>query len=287
LQALKKQLTLDKQEEQESNPAWNKLSAAAKRHRVDKDKTQIESEIAQHLVDKSDFKFVKMHLLNHFSHHIRQLGNLLNVSSELPDKAIMDLKQAYRQLNRREAAFQILRTKTPKEVFQYPKLNANAAKQHRENDMPLTKAPIKRMMKNPQPEIKTLDDLAESCAKPKGELQNHIAWCFKRFANFTDYVDHDQYFSCLNHTKYILYNTVAILVTSFHCDEQAVHMVRCTGSARWRTHRPPRNDSVLLWMGTSPDSHFQSTAGCIPTQLKCLFVIEDAKSSVKGLLALV
>jgi len=40
-------------------------------------------------------------------------------------------------------------------------------------------------------------------------------------------------------------------------------------------------------MGTSPDSHFKSTAGRIPARLKCLSVVEDAESSVKGLLALV
>jgi hypothetical protein len=84
-------------------------------------------------------------------------------------------------------------------VFQYQELNANAAKEGCDDDMPLTKAPIKRMMKNTRPEIKTLDALAEWCVMPKGELQNHITWCFKRFANITDYVDHDQYFSCLNY----------------------------------------------------------------------------------------
>jgi hypothetical protein len=98
---------LDKQEEWESDPAWNNLSAAAKRRWVDEDKTQIESEIAQHLVDESDFNFVRMHLLNHFSDHICQLGNLFNVSSELPEKAMMDYKQVYRQSNRHEAAFQM------------------------------------------------------------------------------------------------------------------------------------------------------------------------------------
>jgi len=197
-EALKMQLTLDKQEERESHPAWNNLSAAANRRHVDEDTTQIESEIAQHLVDKSDFNFVKMHLLNHFSDHIHQLGNLLNVSSELPEKAMMDLKQAYWQSKCHEVPFQILGTKARKEVFQSRELNANAAKQRRDDDMPPTKAPIKRMMINPWQEIKTLDDLAESCAMPKGELKNHLAWCFKRFADFTDYVDHDQYFSSLN-----------------------------------------------------------------------------------------
>jgi hypothetical protein len=147
--------------------------------------------------------------------------------------------------------------------------------------------PVKRTTKYPRPEIKTLDDLAEWCAMPKVELQNHIAWCVKRFADFTDYVDHDQYFSRLNDGKYIRNHTVAIPVTSSQFDEQPVHMVRCTGSTRWRKHKPPRNDTVRLWIGTSLDSHFKSTAGGIPARLKCLFVVEDAESRVTGLLALV
>jgi len=54
------------------------------------------SEIVPHLVDESDNNFVKMHLLNNFLDHIRQLGNLLNVSSDLQENAMMDPKQAYR-----------------------------------------------------------------------------------------------------------------------------------------------------------------------------------------------
>jgi len=37
----------------------------------------------------------------------------------------------------------------------------------------------------------------------------------------------------------------------------------------------------------SMDSHFKSTAGCIPALLECLFVLEDAELSVDVLLALV
>jgi hypothetical protein len=86
---------LDKQHELESDSAWSNLAVSAKRRRVDEDKTQIQSEIAQHLVNKSDFNFMKMHLLNHFSDHIRQLGNHLNVSSELSETGILDHKQVY------------------------------------------------------------------------------------------------------------------------------------------------------------------------------------------------
>jgi len=146
LEALKKQLTFNAQEEWECEPAWNCLSVAAKRYNIAGDETQIESEIAQHLVDESDFNFLKIHLLNHFSDHIRQLGNLLNATSELPVRAMMDLEQAYRQSNRHEAAFQVLQTKAQKGVFQYRELNANTAKQRCDDEMPLTKAPIKRMI---------------------------------------------------------------------------------------------------------------------------------------------
>jgi len=174
-----------------------------------------------------------------------------------------------------------------KEVFQYQELNANTAKQCRNNEMPLTKVPMKQMMKNPQPEIKTHDDLAEWCAKPKRELQNQFGRCFKRFANFTDYINHNRYFSHLNDANYIQYNTVAVPVTFVQCDKQAVHMVCCTGSTGWRRHQPPRHDTVLLGMGTSLESHLMSTAGCIPASWKCLSIVEDAESSVKGLRALV
>jgi len=96
-ESLTTQSSVDKQEEWESDPTWNNLSSAAKRRRVDEDKTQIKSDIAEHLVDESDFNFVKMHLLNLFSAHTRQVGNHLNASSELPEGAVMDHKHAFQQ----------------------------------------------------------------------------------------------------------------------------------------------------------------------------------------------
>jgi hypothetical protein len=84
-----------KQDERVSDLPGNNLSAAAMCHHIDTDKMQIKSEIAQHPVDESDFNLMKIHLLNHFSDHIGQLGKHRNVSSELPEKAMMDRKQAY------------------------------------------------------------------------------------------------------------------------------------------------------------------------------------------------
>jgi len=118
---------------------------------------------------------------------------------------------------------------------------------------------------------------------PEAEPQNHISWCLKRFANFRAYIDQDHYFSRLKDGKYILNSAVAIRETSVHCDDQAVHMVRCPWSTRWRMYKPPRNDTVRVWMGRSPDSQFKFTAECIPTQLKCLFGVDDAEASITRL----
>jgi len=96
-ETLNMQLTLNQQEEWESDPAWNNLSAAVKHCQIDADKLQIEAATAQHLANESDFNFVKMHLLTHCSDHIRQIGNLIDVSSEHADKAMMDLEQRYWQ----------------------------------------------------------------------------------------------------------------------------------------------------------------------------------------------
>jgi hypothetical protein len=161
-------------------------------------------------------------------------------------------------------------------VFQYGELNANDAEQQHNDDKLLPNALIKWMIKNPPPDIKTLDDLAGWCPMPKEELHNHIALCFEIFAEFTDYVNHDEHLCLHNNPKNIPYNAAAIPVLSFQCDEQSVHMARYTGSTRWRKHKPPRNNTVLLWRGTSLDSHFRSTVGTIPAGLKCLFIIEDA-----------
>ena len=67
--------------------------------------------------------------------------------------------------------------------------------------------------------IKTLDDWDTSCAMPNGELENHIAQCFNRFDDFTQYSNHNQYFSHLKDEKYIQCNAVGILVISSQCNE--------------------------------------------------------------------
>jgi len=52
LEGLKQLLTFNELEEPESDPAWNNLSTAAHRQRINNNQIPIKSEIAQHIVDR-------------------------------------------------------------------------------------------------------------------------------------------------------------------------------------------------------------------------------------------
>lgn len=64
-------------------------------------------------------------------------------------------------------------------------------------------------------------------------------------------------------------------------------MVHYTGYTRWRMHKPLRTNAQRLWIEPSPVTYFLSTAVGNPAYWTCLLVIEDADSSMVGLLALV
>jgi len=127
-EALKKQLAVDKQKKRMIDSTWKNLSMAAMLHCVDEHNMQITSVIAQHLVNESDINIEQSYLLNHISDHIWQLPNLLKACSELPESAMMDLKQVYCQSNRYQAALKIIQTKAQKNLFYYHELHRTAAK---------------------------------------------------------------------------------------------------------------------------------------------------------------
>lgn len=158
-------------------------------------------------------------------------------------------------------------------MFQNWQSNANTVNKCCNHELPLNSVLIKQIKKTLQQAIKTLDKLAKWSAMPKWELQNHIAWWFDRSADFSDYIDHIQYSSYLNNAKFIWFNTVAIVVMTFECNEQAVQTVCCTGSTMWRKYNRRPNGTVFLMMGMSLTTHCQSTAGHITARLDFVPVI--------------
>jgi hypothetical protein len=68
--------------ERDSEVSWRGLSKAAKSRRVDNDNAWSQCQINEHLQEKCDFNFIKIHFLTHFSQHGKELGHLSNVSAE-------------------------------------------------------------------------------------------------------------------------------------------------------------------------------------------------------------
>jgi len=284
---LKAQLTVDMKTQRESELTWNKLSKAAKCRREDDDKVEVEKQIEASLKEDSHFNFIKMHLLTHFAEHIRELGNLSNFTAELSESCHRDLKEAFRHSNKVNADPQILRSISRRLAFEYRELNVDAAKR-RANDCIPPPVPRNRRLQNRRRDIKTLTDLATWCDMPDEDFQNHVAWCFKRFHEIPHYVNDEVYYGRLAAAKYTRYESAAIPVQAYQeVEQQVVHMIRCTGKNGWRKSKPPRNDAVLLWNGTNPESHFIASRGRIPARVDCFFHVEDTESGYASCMALV
>jgi hypothetical protein len=61
------------------------------RHYIDEDKMLHNSDTEQHLIEESDFNFGEMHLRNQFSDIFPLLVRHLDASSELPERAMLDI----------------------------------------------------------------------------------------------------------------------------------------------------------------------------------------------------
>jgi hypothetical protein len=286
-QVLRQELAEELQIARESAGDWSRLSHAAKARRVEEDRQIVDSEIHQHLTDEADFNFIKMHLPNHFGNSIRQLGHLSNLTAELYEHEMIDIKDAYRRSNRNEASTQILRTKARSECFKYRKMERDAQLTRlADGTIPKPLRPVRRLQ-GKRNDVKTLTQLAVWCKLPVGTLQNLVAWGLKRFGLFPGYAEHDDVFARLNEAKYTRFVSAVLPVAHFQGDETEVHIVRCTGEEPARKYKPPRNDDVLLWPDQGVEGNFLSTCGRIPARLRSLFLVEGSHFDVQICLALV
>jgi hypothetical protein len=149
------ELTQKLQADREATVNWKKLSGRAKRCQLNEDKTWIQSQIKSLLEEESDFNFIKLHLLSHFSEHGKELGHLTNVSAELPERLHRELKDACRRSNKHNAHQQILQSMTQTSHFDYRELNIEAEKRETTNTN-RSKEPIDRRIHSPQSSRKML-----------------------------------------------------------------------------------------------------------------------------------
>ena len=247
----------------------------------------IEQEVDQHLTDESDINFVKMHLPCHFGKSIRQLGHLLNLTSEYYEHEMIDIKDTYRHSNKINATEQILRMKGRREFFRYKNMECEAQLSRLDDGTILNPLPPTRRLRGQKTDIKTLSQLAQWCNLPTGMLQNQIACYLKQFDILPAYAESDKAFSRLSDLKYTRYTAEVLPVANFQSEDVDQHIVICTGRDPSRKNQSPQNDIVLLWPDREIEGNFTSTRGRIPAQLCCLFLIQDSSCGIQACLALV
>jgi len=83
---------------------------------------------------ESHFNFVKMHLLSHFSDHIRQFGNIPKYSTEFGELAYKEqIKDGWRGSNKNDVERQILHHYGCQHAIQMSLLNFNLLRNRRAN----------------------------------------------------------------------------------------------------------------------------------------------------------
>jgi len=131
--------------------------APSKRHRMRDDDREEEHERHMNSIHRElHFNFIKIHLLSHFSDHIRQFGNLPMYSTEFVELAPKEqIKDGWRRSNKNDAARQIVHTYSRQHAIRMSLLNLKSLRrcgadlsvdvlQHLESTTSAVTAPVVR-----------------------------------------------------------------------------------------------------------------------------------------------
>jgi len=102
------------------------------RRRIRDDDREEEHELRMDLIHREwHFNFIKIHLLSHFSDHIRQFGNIPMYSTELGELAHKEqIKDGWRRSNKNDAARQIVHSYSRQHAIRIRLLNLESLRRH-------------------------------------------------------------------------------------------------------------------------------------------------------------
>jgi len=102
--------------------------APSKRHRRLEDDQDEQNPLRMDMIHKeSHFNFVQMHLLSHFSDHIRQFGNIPMYSTEFRELAHKEqIQDGWRRSNKNDVEPQILHSYGRQHAIRMRLLNLNS-----------------------------------------------------------------------------------------------------------------------------------------------------------------
>jgi len=109
-------------------------AAPSQRRRIRDDDRDQHHELRIDMINaESHFNFVKMHLLSHFSDHIRQFGNIPMYSTEIGDLADKtEIKEGWRQSDKNDAGRQIVHSYSRQHAIRMRLWNLKSLQDHGE-----------------------------------------------------------------------------------------------------------------------------------------------------------
>lgn len=260
--------------------------APSKRRRIRDDDREEEHERRMDLIHReSHFNFIKIHLLSHFSDHIRQFGNIPMYSTEFGELAHKEqIKDGWRRSNKNDAARQIVHSYSRQHAIRMRLLNLESLRrrgadlsadvlQHLESTTSAVTAPVvrRRILKGRRDDVSNVLDFS----KVSGVSLESICRELIRYSrhNLPTERQLPEDHAILQSLPVELLTQLEIPVVAFQeSDVYDIHRARCTGALHFR-NQGSRNDWV--WVQAGSEEMYGALRGRLPAKLVALFKIRD------------
>jgi len=234
---------------------------------------------------ESHFNFVKMHLLSHFSDHIRQFGNIPMYSTEFGELRHMEqIKDGWRRSNKNDVERQILHSYGRQHAIRIRLLNLISLRPRRANpcDHVLryldkttgtvsTPAPRGRILKDRRDDV---SDVLDFCTLV-GISLDWICLELIRYSrhNLPTERRPPEEPAILQLLPVELLTPTEIPVLAFQeTDVYDIHRARCTGTHRFRNQESQKD---WVWVQARSEEMYGALRGRLPAKLVALFKIRD------------
>jgi len=270
--------------------------APSKRRRRLADDLDEEHELRIDMIHKeSHFNFVKMHLLSHFSDHIRQFGNIPMYSTEFGELAHKEqIKDGWRRSNKNDVERQMLHSYGRQHAIQMRLLNVNSLRccganlcddvlgyLDKTTSTVSTPAPFGRILRGRRDDVSDVLD----CFKVLGISLDPICLELIRYSRHNVPTERrlPEEPSILQLLPVELLTQLEIPVLAFQeTNVYDIHRARCTGTHRFR-NQESRNDWVCVQAGS--EEMYGALRGHRLAKIVALFEITDCSQDTVRRLA--
>jgi hypothetical protein len=262
-------------------------ATVAKRRRIaDEQRRDLDGIVADIYDEDVDFNFVKMHLLSHFGDHIRRFGNIQMYSTESGETSHKTMiKEGYQRSNKNDASQQILQSYARLDSFKIHEMNIQADQSRPIQDEVRDKQQHKRQVGSVTKQPTGFTPTVETVSQFNQSLRNFPDLLIDYYRRKSSVGQHFEVDSIKQFPVEIC-RLLRVPVENFQ-DEREVtwHLLRCTGTQRWRSTGQNRNDWV--WVDSGNRSIYGALKGCYPARLISIMKVRDLRTGLVDRLVLV